>query len=113
MRLTGFLYWTMDYQWKGNFSAHGLNWKFYPPGVEKKPIASVRLAVMRDGIDDYDYLVLLKEKLSAEQWRQVEAMIVSQTSPDDEPNIEPASLVKTRNALGDLLSRSFANGDQD
>ena len=36
MGLSGFLYWTMDYQWKGNFGAHGLNWKFYPPSEEKK-----------------------------------------------------------------------------
>ena len=113
MDLTGFLYWTMDYQWKGNFSDHGLNWKFYPPIKEGEPVASVRLAVMRDGIDDFDYLALAKEKLSPEQWRQVEAMIVPFASPDDEPNIEPVSLVKTRNALGELLSRSLANGHQD
>ncbi|MBR4675568.1 MAG: DUF4091 domain-containing protein [Victivallales bacterium] len=111
--LTGFLYWTMDYQWKGNFSANGLNWKFYPPEKEGQPIASVRLAVMRDGIDDYDYLAMAKEKLSPEQWRQVEAMIAPLASPDDEPNIEPVSLVKTRNALGELLSRTPANGYQD
>ena len=113
MGLTGFLYWTMDYQWKGNFSAHGLNWKFYPPVKEGEPVPSVRLAVMRDGIDDYDYLALAKKQLSSEQWRQVEAMIVPLASPDDEPNTNPESLVKIRNALGDLLSRSFANGHQD
>ena len=113
MGLTGFLYWTMDYQWKGNFSDHGLNWKFYPPVKEGEPVPSVRLAVMRDGIDDYDYLALAKKQLTSEQWHQVETMIVPFASPDDEPNIEPVSLVKTRNALGELLSRSLSNGHQD
>ena len=105
MGLTGFLYWTMDYQWKGNFSDHGLNWKFYPPGNDGKPVPSVRLAVMRDGIDDYDYLALAKETLPAEQWKQVEALIAPLASPDGEPDAAPERLANVRNALGQLLGR--------
>ena len=108
MGVNGYLYWTMDYLWKGNFSDHGLNWKFYPPVKKGVPVASVRLAVMRDGIDDFDYLALAKKKLSQTQWAQLEKVISPLVNPDAKPNLDPVALVKAREAIGELLHNASA-----
>ena len=44
---------------KWNQNGNGL---LYYPG-ENGPIASLRLEIFRDGMEDYEYLVILKEKL--------------------------------------------------
>ena len=102
MGLNGFLYWTMDYRWKGNFSDHGLNWKFYPPVKKGVPVASVRLAVMRDGIDDYDYLSLAKSLPPSER-ALVEKISAPLTNPDTAPVLDPVALLKARESIGELL----------
>ena len=105
MGISGFLYWTMDYRWKDTFSNQGLNWKFYPPVKKGVPVASVRLAVMRDGIDDFDYLDMAKRTLSPSEWAQVEKAIAPLSNPDVKPDLDPISLLKARESIGELLSK--------
>lgn len=106
MGVSGFLYWTMDYRWNGNFNTHGLNWKLYPPVKKGVPVASLRLAAMRDGIDDYDYLELARKKLPAAQWSKVEGIIAPLANPDTKPDLDPVRLVKARETIGELLHKA-------
>ena len=68
--IKGFLYWCVNWWPKVDpfKSAKNTDWEqngngllFYPG--KDGPIASLRLEIFRDGIEDYEYLVLLKEKL--------------------------------------------------
>lgn len=81
--VTGLLYWQTTW-WEGNipeggsddagdpdtwvtashkvFKVNGDGHLLYP-GARKEPVPSIRLAVIRDGIEDYDYLALLKARL--------------------------------------------------
>jgi len=66
---TGLLYWCVDY-WKGNPWEDPANFKsdqngngsLYYPALEG-PVPSVRMEVLRDGIEDYEYLYRLNELL--------------------------------------------------
>ncbi|NSW54516.1 MAG: DUF4091 domain-containing protein [Armatimonadetes bacterium] len=81
--VTGLLYWQTTW-WEGNIPQGGSDAAANPdswvtashkvfkvngdghllyPGAEKEPVPSIRLAVIRDGIEDYDYLALLQAKL--------------------------------------------------
>ena len=67
---TGFVYWTVNWWDKDPFvnplsyaKANGDGMLIYP-GPDG-PLDSVRWEVMRDGFEDYDYLVLLSERLRA------------------------------------------------
>jgi hypothetical protein len=77
--IKGFLYWCVNW-WpyvdpfesasntKWNQNGNGL---LYYPG-ENGPIASLRLEVFRDGMEDYEYLVLLKNKVNALREKNLE-----------------------------------------
>jgi hypothetical protein len=70
--VTGFEYWSPNH-WDGNDSTPGLRggWKTNTflkyngdgyltyPGGDKHPLSSIRLANLRDGFEDYEYLHLL------------------------------------------------------
>ena len=66
----GFLYWQMQ-NWVRNpwkdpetyASAHGDGCLYYPPLVNGEIVITIRLENFRDGIDDYDYLAILKKYL--------------------------------------------------
>ncbi len=72
--VTGFEYWSPNH-WNGNSSSPGLRggwtantFRNYNgdgyltyPGPDMRPLASVRLANLRDGFEDYEYIRLLKE----------------------------------------------------
>ncbi len=70
--IKGFLYWCVNW-WpfvdpfksasntKWNQNGNGL--LFYPG--KRSPISSIRLEVFRDGMEDYEYLVMLRDKLKA------------------------------------------------
>jgi hypothetical protein len=82
--IKGFLYWSVNWwpfvdpfksamntKWEQN--GNGL---MYYPG-EDGPIASLRLEVFRDGIEDYEYLYLLAERI-----RQIEDRNLSASGPE-------------------------------
>jgi hypothetical protein len=102
--LTGYLQWTMDYKWNGNFSNNGLTWLFYPPVEPGVPVASVRLPVMRDSIDDFDYLTMARKKLPLEKWTEIEKEIMPLVNPDATPDLTPEAICKAREVIAQALS---------
>ncbi len=68
--LKGFLYWAVNY-WNENPWSNPMNTKWeqngngllYYPG-EAGPVSSIRLEVLRDGLEDYEYLHLLSQKIN-------------------------------------------------
>jgi len=72
--IKGFLYWCVNYwtvnPWKETMNTpwqQNCNGVLYYPGTDG-PVASLRLKIMRDGLEDYEYLYLLNEKIiEAEQ----------------------------------------------
>ena len=102
--LTGYLQWTMDYKWNGNFSNNGLTWLFYPPVEAGVPVASVRLPVMRDSIDDFDYLTIAKQNLQPDKWIEIEKLIMPLVNPDTKPDFAPETICKAREIIGQALS---------
>lgn len=94
----GFLYWGTthwDYNVRGEERWPDVPWITYNgqpghngcgyliyPGPEGMPLASIRLALVRDGIEDYEYLQLLKKRyeekkgsLTSADRREVEALL--------------------------------------
>ena len=74
-KIEGFLYWSVTI-WPKNIMAPGGVWTcangdgflYYPfkPGSDK-PVGSIRLEMVRDGIEDYDYLAQLRAYLESGQ----------------------------------------------
>jgi hypothetical protein len=77
-RSTGFLYWSTTW-WEGlgGDEASGFDYRTHAqyvkpwqhmngdglllyPGKDRQPLASLRLEILRDGVEDYEYLVILK-----------------------------------------------------
>lgn len=81
--IKGYLFWCVNF-WKDDpwISTTNTDWKqngngyLYYPGKEG-PVPSIRLKVTRDGLEDYEYFYLLKEKLD------VFKHMVSQTTDSD------------------------------
>lgn len=66
----GYLIWSMNYWAEGNpwdqVRLDGDGYLIYPnPAGEGKPFSSIRWELFREGIEDYDYFVLLKERAEA------------------------------------------------
>lgn len=67
--VTGLLYWATTFWSQTNpwndpetyTTTYGDGCLFYPPLVSDEVIPSIRLEVLRDGIEDYDYLAILRE----------------------------------------------------
>ncbi len=87
--MDGFLYWNMT-NWKAGYTPLDPDagplyyWQFEPgpyddwppgdglliyPGKNDRPFASIRLANIRDGIEDYEYLWMLAQKIGLENAR--------------------------------------------
>ncbi len=72
--ISGMYYWSVNYSWPGVnpwlnaldiTPANGDGFLIYPG--PKGPVTSIRWEVIRDGIDDYDYLVLFRDRVKALQ----------------------------------------------
>jgi len=104
--LTGLYYWTVVYWPEGDPWMSPLSYKqkyngegilFYPGGEAgiEGPVASMRLKALRDGMEDYEYLVLAgeagveKAKTIASSWTQWEA--------------DPAKLLAAREELAKII----------
>ncbi len=111
LNLTGLLYWAVDEwtadTWNAPFGGYG---EHYPgegllvyPGVEAGLVGvapSLRLKYLRDGVDDYDYIQLLKDR-GHRDW----ALGVARTVGPDWRNWtrDPGLLEAARIQLGDML----------
>lgn len=114
MDITGLLYWDTLYYDKGNpwetsktwddFSAAGDGCLVYPGryiGLNK-PVGTLRLMNITDGIEDYDYLTLAEERFGKE-W--VDEKISSVTSSLTEYTQDSELFFKVRNEIGAALSK--------
>ena len=102
---TGFLQWSMDYNWKyGSFEKNGLTWILYP-GYEK-PIYAARLEYFRDGVEDYN-MFCLSRKLPAAKKAVVDQMISKIAPKDKEMSQDPVLMYQTRNEIGEYLDKNL------
>ena len=104
--LTGLLYWTVLFWPEGDPWANPLNYKqtfnsegllFYPgvaAGVDG-PVASMRLKALRDGLEDYEYLVLAGEAGKAKAAELAKSWTSWET--------DPAKLAAAREALASII----------
>ncbi len=79
--IKGYLYWCVNF-WNENPWQNPMNTKWeqngngllYYPG-ENGPVTSIRLEVMRDGMEDYEYLYLLNQKSKEAGAKNLEALL--------------------------------------
>jgi hypothetical protein len=87
-----------------NPSIHGDGSLFYPGkkvGVDG-PVSSIRLELIRDGLEDFDYLTLADAKLGKEATaKYVERMVRNLKDYEQ----DPAALEQCRREIGDLLEK--------
>lgn len=82
--IEGVLYYHMAYSWKNDpwdsqyaFGANGDGTLWYPGnpanigGTKSIPIPSIRLKAIRDGLEDYEYLVLLEKLVGVDKAREI------------------------------------------
>lgn len=77
-RLTGYLYWCVNF-WEDNPWENPMNTKWeqngngflYYPGKDG-PVTSIRLEVIRDSLEDYEYLYLLDERIKTVKEKKLE-----------------------------------------
>jgi hypothetical protein len=113
--ISGFLYWAVNYwnvdPWQDPMTYPGGNGDgsllyFGPDG----PVDSIRWDIVRDGIEDYDYLALLRDmapQVEGQLRREVErALDVSDMTPSwTEYTGNPRDIEARRLALGDLIAK--------
>ncbi|MDD5557270.1 MAG: DUF6067 family protein [bacterium] len=105
-RAEGLLYWCVNYWHLADPREDPMTWldqngngSLYYPGPDG-PIGSIRLAVLRDGMEDYEYLRLLGEAgLEADLERLLGTVAPSAWRHTD----APATLLAARDAAGALL----------
>ena len=102
---TGFLQWSMDYNWmRGSFIKNGSTWILYP-GYEK-PIYAARLEYFRDGVEDFN-MFMLSRKLPEKAKKQIDALIARIVPENAEMNDDPVLMYEIRNQIGDILDKNF------
>ncbi len=104
---TGFLQWSMDFNWKyGSFEKNGLTWILYP-GYEK-PVYAARLEYFRDGMEDFNMFMLAKKLLPASKKAEFEALINKVAPKNAEMSQDPVLMYQVRDQIGELLSENLA-----
>jgi len=115
----GYLYWCVNH-WARNpwetaetFRKQNGNGSFFYPG-EEGPVASLRAKAFRDGMEDYEYFVLLRERAEAARAAGVMAQSVEEADEAlglwgdtrtfmHEVNRRPMRLYEIRDRVADLI----------
>jgi hypothetical protein len=120
-KMDGFLYWSMLY-WEDGTPIDPRNGPFvsfvfpdssYGDGILlyrgiDGPIASLRLANIRDGIEDYEYLWMLAEKYGIDTAREKCAEVAWALHAPTSFTHDPSNVRATRDSIAEILSgRSF------
>jgi len=110
--VTGLMYWCVNYwhlsdPWKDPMTWPDQNWNvaLYYPGPAG-PVGSIRIEVLRDGMEDYEYL-RMAEELPAEGG--MEGLIREVASSTWEYSREPEQLLRARDAIGARLDAAAAS----
>jgi hypothetical protein len=119
--MQGLLYWSVNY-WARQFVAdpwqdmdtigtgfYGDGSLLYPGnkvGIDG-PVGSIRLEVLRDGLEDFDYLTLADQRLGPEATRKYVARITRSLTDYEQ---SPARLEEVRRELGDALEKAATAG---
>ncbi|MBE6375947.1 MAG: DUF4091 domain-containing protein [Lentisphaerae bacterium] len=100
---TGYLQWSMDYNWQyGSFEKNGDVWILHP-GYDK-PVYSARLEYYRDGVEDFNMMCMMKD-LPAEVRAELEAEIAKVAPLMGKMNPDPEQMYEIRCKIGDALER--------
>lgn len=103
--ISGFLQWSMDYNWKyGTFAKNGHVWLLYPSA--DKPVYSVRLEYFRDGVEDFNMMKLM-EKLPPEIRTRLEKEIESIAPAFGKTSLDPVRLAEVRRRIGETLDKNL------
>jgi hypothetical protein len=101
--------------WKNQllFAGNGDGTLFYPGrpdvigGKSDIPVASIRLALIREGLEDYEYLKLYAAAAGQKQADSLAASIASKTYHWEH---DPARLMAARHRMADAIDRAVASG---
>jgi hypothetical protein len=116
--VTGMLYWQTTFWSRANPwedpetypTTHGDGCLFYPSrSTPVKVVPSIRLEVLRDGVEDYEYLHLLKRLLNGDGGKRI-----SQALRDEAEKllIVPRTVVETRNSYCSNPKRILAERER-
>ena len=102
--ITGYLQWAMGAHWDKTFAARGQTWLIYPmQRPDEAPIASVRLEIFRDGIEDFAYFELMRS-LPDEQREAFTREILEIAPLVGEPVPDITKMADLRDRIGAALS---------
>jgi hypothetical protein len=101
--------------WKSQllFSGNGDGTLFYPGrpdvigGTSDIPVASIRLALIREGLEDYEYLKLYAQAAGQKQADALAASIAGKTYQWEH---DPARLMAARHRMAEAIDRAVASG---
>ena len=117
--ITGFLYWALNL-WRGGEvykSPYGVSYPWagdgfllYPPTKESnwQPVASMRLENIRDGLEDYEYLILLKKTFGDHIPQEITSKMASLFPDFIHFTRDPYELINLRNQIGSLIEQELA-----
>jgi Glycoside hydrolase 123, catalytic domain/Concanavalin A-like lectin/glucanases superfamily/Glycoside hydrolase 123 N-terminal domain len=129
--IDGVLYWAINREWSTNLDIKGewpeKNWKPYIinvfnkkrqykngmgnyiyPGKNGKLLPSLRLENLRDGIEDYEYLVMLKKLVAKHSDKQAEKLLKVPADVAVAVNrysVNPDNLIKYRNQIALMIEK--------
>lgn len=103
---TGLVYWCVNYWHLADPMENPMTWPdqngngslYYPH--PSGPVGSIRLEVLRDGMEDYEYLRMAAEKKAG---RELEERVAAVAASGWDYSRDPERLLRTREALGRFL----------
>lgn len=126
--LEGILYWTIQSSWRdpnrpatfrpqpgntiwedfdpaGHAGHNGIGNLCYP-GSDGRPWSSQRLEILRDGMEDYEYLILLRKALETSPRSPYHTLlkVPDQFAAEYEVGTDPSFILKQRQAIGQALN---------
>lgn len=136
-KVDGILYWAINREWVTNMEIRqawpDAEWKpyinhisegtkkerngmgnFIYPGPEGRMLPSLRLENLRDGIEDYEYLTLLKKEIEAAAQRGIDGALLAEARELEEVpqevvvavdnyNTDPSALMRYRDKVGAMI----------
>lgn len=103
--ISGYLQWAMGADWDKSYATNGQTWLIYPKNAGEPPIASLRLEIFRDGIEDYCYFEMMKtlpQKFQKEMYEEILSVVPLQ----GDPKADLLKMRQIRDRIGNALSQA-------